>query len=487
MIVSAVLLLLVSTALGVACVGLSRPAARRLGLVDAPDGRRKHQARPVSVCGGLGVLLAAALGLGFAAAVRPDVADRLAGPPGRLLSLVAGAAVIAAVGLLDDLVPLRARHKLLGQAAAALVLILPGGYVIDRLTLLGVPVELGPAAVPVTLLWFLAAINAVNLLDGMDGLLGTVGVIIFASLAVMALGLGHEFSGYVALAMAGALLGFLVFNLPPATVYLGDCGSMVIGLVVAALAISSSLKGTAVAIVGPTALLVLPILDTTAAIVRRKLTGRGVAVPDRGHFHHEMQRRYASRWPVLAAAAFLGLIGAAGALVGTFLSNDFYAVGAGAVVLIVLAVTGWFGLTEVRLIGARAGATLRRVRGPRDAVESAVQLQGSAEWRDFWRKLVRLAETLEVTTLRLTVTAPAWSESFHGRWDRSDSTVGVDAEDFWRVEVPVAAQGMTVGKLTLVGSAARLTMVEQLRRLTAVLPDLNRILLPLPGQEVAAD
>ena len=209
-------------------------------------------------------------------------------------------------------------------------------------------------------------------------------------------------------------------------------------------------------------------------------------MPDRGHFHHEMQRRYANRWPVLAAAALLGLIGAAGALVGTFLSNDFYAVGAGAVVVIVLAVTGWFGLTEVRLIGARAGATLRRVRGPRDAVESAVRLQGSAEWRDFWRKLVRLAETLEVTSLRLTVAAPAWSESFYGRWDRSDSAVRVDAEDFWRVEVPVAAQGVTVGKLTLVGSAARLTMVEQLRRLTAVLPDLNRVLPPLPGREVAA-
>ena len=82
--------------------------------------------------------------------------------------------------------------------------------------------------------------------------------------------------------------------------------------------------------------------------------------------------------------------------------------------------------------------------------------------------------------------APAWSESFYGRWDRSDGGVGVEAEDFWRVEVPVAAHGMTVGKLTLVGSAARLTMVEQLRRLTAVLPDLNCVLRPLPGQEVAA-
>ena len=490
MAISALLVLVISAALGVACVAVARRVSLRVGLVDRPDGSRKFQPLPVAVCGGVGVLAAAALALAAAAAVRPDLVASLAAQPARLLALLAGAVVIAAVGLIDDLVALRARHKLLGQAAAALVLIGPGGYVIDGLSLLGVHVELGYLAIPVTLLWFLAAINAINLLDGMDGLLGTVSVIIFGSLAAMALGLGNDFSGYVALAMAGALLGFLVFNLPPASVYLGDCGSMLIGLVVAALAISSSLKGPAVALVGPTVLLVLPILDTTAAIVRRKLTGRGVAAPDRGHFHHEMQRRYANRWLVLAAAAFLGLIGAAGALVGTFLSNDLYALGAGGVVLAVLGVTGWFGLAEFRLIGSRAGATYRSVRGPKDAVESAVQLQGSAEWKEFWRKLVRLAEALEVTSLRLDVNAPAWHESFHGRWDRSDSRVGVYlAADYWRAEVPVAVQGAVVGKLSLVGSAARLPMVEQLGRMTAALPDVERILPPRPapgGREVAA-
>ena len=350
---SAALLVLTSAACAVACVGLARPLATRCGLTDRPDGRRKLHPRPVPLCGGLGVFAAALLGLGAVAALRPEVADALAARPGPALLLLAGAAVVAAVGLLDDFIDLRARHKLLGQAVASLVVIVPGGCAIERLAVLGVEFELGLLAVPATLFWFLAAINALNFLDGLDGLLGVVGVVILGSLASIALATGNAFAGCVALAVAGALLGFLVFNLPPATAYLGDCGSLLVGLVVAALAVESGRRGPAVALAGPAALLALPILDTAAAIVRRKLTGRGVAEPDRGHFHHDLQRRYGRPWPALAAAALLGLIGATGALAGTRFGDDRYPLGAGATVVAVLAATGWFGGHEVRLVAAK--------------------------------------------------------------------------------------------------------------------------------------
>lgn len=357
---AAALLVLVSAACAVAGVALARPLATRCGLTDRPDGRRKLQARPIPVCGGLGVFAAALLGLGAVAALRPEVADALAARPGRALALLAGAAVIAAVGLLDDLVNLRPRHKLLGQAVAAMIVIGPGGCVIERLAVLGVEFDLGLLAVPVTLFWFLAAINALNFLDGLDGLLGVVGVVILGGLAVMALGAGNAFAGVIALAAAGALLGFLVFNRPPATAYLGDCGSLLVGLVVAALAIEGSRRGSAVTLAGPAALLVLPILDTAAAIVRRKFTGRGIAEPDRGHFHHGLQRRYGGPWPVLAAATLLGSLGAAGALAGSHFGDDRYPLGAAATVVAVLAATGWFGGHEVRLVAAK----LRRLARP---------------------------------------------------------------------------------------------------------------------------
>src|SRR5205807_6415533 len=97
----------------------------------------------------------------------------------------------------------------------------------------------------------------------------------------------HYHVAAIAATMAGALAGFLCFNFPPATIFLGDCGSMLIGLFVGVLAIQSSLKGPAtVALTAPAALLIIPILDTSAAIVRRKLTGRSIFTTDRGHLHH---------------------------------------------------------------------------------------------------------------------------------------------------------------------------------------------------------
>ncbi len=350
---AAALLVLVVPACAVACVALARPLATRCGLTDRPDGTRKLHPKPVPLCGGLAGFAAALLGLGAVAALRPEVADALTARPGPAFMLLVGAVAVAAVGLLDDLVDLRARHKLLGQAVASLIVIVPGGCVIERLAVLGVEFELGLLAAPVTLVWFLAAINALNLLDGMDGLLGVVGVIVFASLAALASATGDAFACYVALAAAGALLGFLVFNLPPATAYLGDSGSLLVGLVVAALTVETSRRGPAVALAGPAALLVLPILDTAAAIARRTLTGRGIAEPDRGHFHHRLQRRYAGAWPALAAAALLGLIGAAGALAGGHTGDDRYPLGAGGVVVAVLAATGWFGGHEVGLVAAK--------------------------------------------------------------------------------------------------------------------------------------
>ena len=185
----------------------------------------------------------------------------------------------------------RARYKVLGQLSAILVLTLGGGFVIERVGLFGMMLELGPAAIPCTALWLLACVNALNLIDGMDGLLGIVGGIALVSLAVIVAMTGYVFEATVALALAGAVIGFLWWNLPPASVYMGDSGSMLIGLVIGAVAIPTSLKGPAtVALSAPLAILVLPMFDTTAAVIRRKLTGRGLATADRGHLHHVLMR-----------------------------------------------------------------------------------------------------------------------------------------------------------------------------------------------------
>src|SRR5262249_55007704 len=128
-------------------------------------------------------------------------------------------------GVADDCGLLRGRHKLLGQCLAG-VLVASFGVVVERVHLFGWRLDLGALALPFTVSLLVAAINSLNLLDGMDGLLGTFGVIVSLALAGMAVLAGQWVGAAVAAALAGALLGFLRYNLPPASVFLGDSGSM---------------------------------------------------------------------------------------------------------------------------------------------------------------------------------------------------------------------------------------------------------------------
>jgi UDP-GlcNAc:undecaprenyl-phosphate GlcNAc-1-phosphate transferase len=475
--------------LGLAATYAARGAGRRFGLVDRPDGRRKIHARPVPVSGGLGVLTAAVAALGLAAALFPEVADGLFADPGRAVALLSACGIIAVVGVIDDVHNLRARYKLAGQLVAALILVGFGGFRVEQVSVLGSAVPLGWVSWPATVFWFLAAINALNLLDGMDGLLGTIGVIATGALACMAFAAGHPFAGWVAVALAGSLVGFLRFNLPPASLYLGDCGSMLIGLVVGALAIEASLKGPAVAIVAPAALLVLPILDTAAAIVRRKLTGRGIAAPDRGHLHHVMLRKgLTRRWALVVAAGLAGLA-AGGALAGTFLNNDLFAALSAVAVVLVLIVTGLFGTAEVRLIKERAPAVYRAAAGRGGPhVELSVRLQGTADWAGLWRQLVRAALDMGLHSVRLDVNAPALHEGFHGRWDRSRK--GPDELTAWQVELPLhGGSGQVIGRLTAAGVRSDASMAEQFAQLARVVADVEVVaarLTPAARQPDAA-
>jgi UDP-GlcNAc:undecaprenyl-phosphate GlcNAc-1-phosphate transferase len=483
------LLFAAAAGLGLAATWAARQLAGRAGLVDKPDGRRKIHAHPVAVTGGLAVLAATVAALAVGAAVSPDIAGPLRENAPRAAALLAAMALIAAVGVVDDAVNLRARYKLAGQLAAILVLVGPGGFVIEQITLGGVLIPFGPLAVPLTVVWFLAAVNAVNLLDGMDGLLGTIGVIVASSLAVMAFAVGNPFPGLVAAALAGALVGFLRFNWPPATVYLGDCGSMLIGLTVAALAIAASLKGPAVAIAGPVALLALPFLDTTAAVVRRKLTGRGLAIADRGHLHHVLQRHGMSRPRVLALVAALGCVAAAGAIAGVVYGQDALAAVAAVAVVFILIAGGLFGTAEVRLIRERMAGAYRSAVNKNGHVELSVRLQGTADWAVVWQRLVRSADELALRSMRLDVNAPAWHEGFHGRWDK---TAPAAAEfDVWRLELPVFGRGTVIGRLAVAGVRTDTPMADLLARISGVLADAEMMAgeitpPPVPGPLPAA-
>ena len=456
---------LASIGFGIIFTWLGRRIAPRFGLVDRPDGRRKIHAKPVAVVGGISLLCSATASVILSSFVSDAFAASISASWVAMLALWIAAVIISVIGLLDDVFNLAARYKLLGQFTAIGVLIFLGGINIPLVSVFGFELELGWLSIPITALWFLAAINAINLLDGMDGMLGIIGSIILISLSIMSFSVGHSIDGYIAMAMAGGLIGFLRFNLPPASVYLGDCGSMLVGLVIAALAIHATLKGPAVAVMAPTALLVLPFLDTAAAIVRRKLTGRGIAAADRGHLHHMLQKRGLATPRALVLVGILCSIASLGALGSMYFHRDYLAVLSAFIIMFVLVAGGFFGTAELRLIRERLRGILREARG--GGIEMEVRLQGSADWSDVWKQLTETAEEYRFLSVTLDLNAPAWHEGYHRRWTR----VGTSENPLtsWHVDLPLVSHDQIIGRLSVAGNRDGESLSETLAALGRIL------------------
>jgi UDP-GlcNAc:undecaprenyl-phosphate GlcNAc-1-phosphate transferase len=290
-------LFLTGTLLGLLFTPLVTSASMAIGLVDAPGGRKVHSTA-VPRIGGLAIVAAAAVALLLVVWGLPMVGSDT--PDFRpLWPVLAGAALVFAVGLLDDFTTLPAGPKLAVQAIAA-VLVMWSGLLIERLTLGGATLQLGILSYPITLAWIIGLTNAFNLIDGIDGLAAGIAVIAGATCAAILIGRGHSAEAMLLSALVGAALGFLVYNFAPASIFLGDGGSLVFGFVLATTAITGWQKGaTALAAGVPLLIFALPLADATSALVRRTrrptsgpLTMAGllrqIAEPDREHIHHRL-------------------------------------------------------------------------------------------------------------------------------------------------------------------------------------------------------
>jgi UDP-GlcNAc:undecaprenyl-phosphate GlcNAc-1-phosphate transferase len=449
--------------------------ARRVRLLDVPDGRRKTHSKPVPLIGGLAIFVAMCVALVASRVISSEIDDwcRTASIP--LTGLFAAAAVLCVIGLADDRFALRGRHKLVGQALAVTILLLDSEP-IQNLDLFGWDVALGPFAIPFTAFWLLGAINALNLIDGMDGMVGCVGTVIAAAVAMMALWSGHFAAALVALTLIAAVAGFLCFNLPPAKVYMGDCGSMLIGLFVGVLALHSALKGpTTVMLSVSIALLTIPILDTGAAILRRTLTGRSIYTTDRGHLHHCLQRSGLSRRRVLMLVSFLCLLTGLGALASLALQRQFLAAVAAFAVVGILVVTRLFGHAEMVLVKKRFAAAVVRVRYGHDkdrTHEVCVRLQGSADWQELWQTFTETAAQLQLSSMCLDVSVPNLHEDYHARWDRMH--VAPESAQLWKVEIPLSFKGQSIGRLEIQGMRDHVPVFEKIEILGKIAEDVEQ-------------
>jgi UDP-GlcNAc:undecaprenyl-phosphate/decaprenyl-phosphate GlcNAc-1-phosphate transferase len=292
--------------------------ARRVGAIDFPNERSLHAA-PTPKLGGLAilvaVLVAALIWLPWDAETR---------------TILIGAVLITAVGFLDDVYDLGAGWKLLGQTIAVIVPV-TAGVTVESFTfpflgaldpgsveLIGLPgsgsIDLGDVG---TVVGIVAVINVINLIDGVDGLAAGVCLTSGVTLAVIALSLDRNAAGVLAALTAGASLGFLRHGFPPATTFMGDTGSNLLGFLLGVVAIQGALKTNAViALFLPLIILAVPILDTGFVVAKRLKYRRPIYRADRWHFHHRMadigfsQRRtlaYLYGWTVVMAALALAL------------------------------------------------------------------------------------------------------------------------------------------------------------------------------------
>ncbi len=470
------LIALAAFAISLAVTPLARAVALRLGMVDQPDARRKMHGREVPMAGGLALFVAVAAVVAAVTLVPGWLGEELRSSIGYLIGLGCAAVVICALGIADDSRGIRGRHKLLGQCAAVGI-VLASGVVVEKIQLFGWGLDLGLLALPLTGLFLLAAINSLNLIDGMDGLLGSIGLIISAAVAVMAASAGHWAVAAVAAALGGGLLGFLRHNFPPATIFMGDAGSMLVGLVIGVLAIRSSLKAPAtIGIALPIGLLTLPFFDTAAAIVRRKLTGRSLYTTDRGHLHHCLLRRgFSTRW-ALALASACCLATCVAALASHAFNNELIVMATGAALICILIVTRLFGHAEWLLVKNRvlaAGASW--FQGPVGSRSQSVEvrLQGSADWNSLWETLVVSAERLNLSRLRLDVNAPALHEGYHASWDQVHDETKEDPTS-WRVEVPLSAGEFSLGRLELAGDLDVEPMHRKIATVIKIVEDFER-------------
>ena len=295
-----------SAMLALVLTPLVRAVARRHGMIATPKTDRWHK-KPTAMFGGVAIWLAVVVS--YLIFIRPSTGQSWAHFPGSFVDVVIGAATfLFLIGLVDDLVHTKPYQKLIGQVMGSAFIVYYG---------LTLPwTSYSALNVAMTIFWLIGITNAVNLLDNMDGLAAGIAIIASGFLALSFLTTGHFTEALLLLTFAGALLGFLVYNSNPASIFMGDCGSMFIGFFLASAALVNVSGGRSRSLLPvlavPILVLFIPIFDTTFVTILRKLSGRAASQGGRDHTSHRLvalgtSERHAV-WLLYGLAALSGVL-----------------------------------------------------------------------------------------------------------------------------------------------------------------------------------
>ena len=257
--------------------------AKHIGALDIPNERKVHK-NPIPRLGGLGIYSGFLLGYMI-------FGEHTA----TMNSILIGSFILIITGIIDDIKPLRASHKLLGQFIAALIVVFYGNLLLRDVSFFGVYIPFKIFSYPITIFFILGCINCLNLIDGLDGLAGGISAIFFLTIGIIAYFQGRiGLSVILTFIMFGSTLGFLMHNYYPAKIFMGDTGSMFLGFIISVITLLGFKTIITSSIIIPLCILIVPILDTLCAIVRRRLKGEGIATPDKNHFHHQLLKNNCS-------------------------------------------------------------------------------------------------------------------------------------------------------------------------------------------------
>lgn len=252
--------------------------AIHINALDIPNERKVHQ-KPMPRLGGLGIFFAFLVG--YMLFGQNTI---------RMNSILIGSFIIILTGMIDDIKPLDAKDKLIGQLLSAAIIAFYGEILLDNITAFGLNINFGYFAYPITIIFIVACMNIINLIDGLDGLAGGVSAIFFMTIIIICFFQGRttglEFT--LALITLGSTLGFLVHNFYPAKIFAGDSGALFLGFIIAVISLLGFKATVLTSVFIPILTLGVPILDTFFAIIRRLLKHKKISDADKQHLHHQL-------------------------------------------------------------------------------------------------------------------------------------------------------------------------------------------------------
>jgi UDP-GlcNAc:undecaprenyl-phosphate GlcNAc-1-phosphate transferase len=439
---------------------LCRDIFLQLNFVDQPDTDRKLHRSPVPRLGGVPIVLSYVGALGLTLLLGPSTASIYVAHKQLLWSLLPAAGLVFITGIADDIIGLKPWQKLVGQVIAGLLAISRGAILsgID-----GHPAPLW-IAVPLSLFWLIACTNALNLIDGIDGLAAGVGL--FATVTTLIAAIFSHNPGLAAatVPLAGCLLAFLYYNFSPASIFLGDCGSLTIGFMLGCFGlIWSRSSGGMLGIAAPLMTLALPLIDVFLSIGRRYLRSVPIFQGDRGHIHHMVVARGFNQRAAALILYGVCIIAAMFALMERFGGYQYHAVVIVLFCVLVCAGVNYLGYIEIT--AARRALSRKTVLG---AVKDEVYLQQFAAAaenmrtvEDCWDVILALSSDMHFSSVEMQMDGCAFSKVLSPQRDEDHS---------WSLVLPLG----TEGSVSVTGSAAShppASMMRALVNLQLVLKD----------------